>query len=125
MREKKDSTKVVEIRLTTVQKNRIVLVSRDKNITYSKQVRDLLDKHLQAEIGQTSLLEQAEPPTDASTTGETGKAVERLEIRFSDADKVELHKAAKRLNTTVSSLIKTLIDKHLVIPSRNENEKQG
>lgn len=125
MREKKDSTKVVEIRLTTVQKNRIVLVSRDKNITYSKQVRDLLDKHLQAEIGQTSLLEQAEPPTDTTATGATGKAVERLEIRFSDADKVELHKAAKRLNTTVSLLIKTLIDKHLVIPSRNENEKQG
>lgn len=114
---------VVEVRLTAAQKDRIVSVSRYKNETYVKQVRTLLDKHLQAEIGQTSLLEQVEPLTGATATNASGKAVERLEIRFSDADKVELQKAAKRLNTTASALIKTLIDKYLVIPEKRENEK--
>ncbi len=114
---------VVEVRLTAAQKDRIVSVSRHFDTTYVKQVRALLDKHLQTEIGQTSLLEQVEPLTGATATNASGKAVERLEIRFSDADKVELQKAAKRLNTTVSALIKTLIDKYLVIPEKRENEK--
>lgn len=114
---------VVEVRLTAAQKDRIVFVSRHFNTTYVKQVRALLDKHLQTEIGQISLLEQAKPLTGATVTDVSGKAVERLEIRFSDADKVELQKAAKRLNTTASALIKTLIDKYLVIPEKRENEK--
>ena len=114
---------VVEVRLTAAQKDRIVSVSRYKNETYVKQVRTLLDRHLQTEMGQISLLEQVEPLTGATATDASGKAVERLEIRFSDANKVELQKAAKRLNTTVSTLIKTLIDKYLVIPEKRENEK--
>lgn len=113
----------VEVRLTTTQKNRLNFVSKYKGITFAAQIRSLLDKHLQAEIGQTSLLEQVEPLTGATATDASGKAVERLEIRFSDADKVELQKAAKRLNTTASALIKTLIDKYLVIPEKRENEK--
>lgn len=113
----------MEVRLTTAQKNRLNFVSKYKDTTFAAQIRSLLDKHLQTEIGQTSLLEQAEPLTGATVTDASVRAVERLEIRFSDADKVELQKAAKRLDTTVSALIKTLIDKHLVIPNRNENEK--
>ena len=123
MNKTKKRPTVVEVRLTTAQKNRIVFVSRYYGTTNVKQVRALLDKHLQTEIGQTSLLEQAEPLTGATVTDASARAVERLEIRFSDADKAELQKAAKRLDTTVSALIKTLIDKYLVIPSRNENEK--
>ena len=123
MNKTKKRPTVVEVRLTTAQKNRIVFVSRYYGTTYVKQVRSLLDKHLQTEIGQISLLEQAEPLTGAMAADAGARAVERLEIRFSDADKAELQKAAKRLDTTVSTLIKTLINKYLVIPSRNENEK--
>lgn len=113
----------VEVRLTKAQKDRLNFVGKYKGITLSQQIRGLLDKHLQTEIGQISLLEQSEPQRVANTTGAKCKAVERLEIRFSDADKAELHKVAKRLDTTVSALLKTLIDTYLQLPEKNENEK--
>jgi len=110
---KKESSKLVHLRLTIEQKNKLIGLQKYLGKTYAKTVRELLDKHLSTLLGQTSLLEQTQTNDANKQTAKEGKRVERLEIAFKESEKRELSKAANKLNLTVSELVRVLIDKYL------------